>query len=48
MICDFRPFSSIFQSYKDDVIVIMKGNVQWKPRSRFERFPFQAGLEPEP
>ena len=29
MTCDFRSFSTVFQSYKDDVMVTIKGCVQW-------------------
>ena len=29
MTCDFTSFSSVFQSYKDDAMVTMKGCVQW-------------------
>ena len=29
MICDFTSFSTVFQSYQDDVWMIMKGCVQW-------------------
>ena len=27
--CDFTSFSTVFQSYQDDGMVIMKGCVQW-------------------
>ena len=30
MTCDFTYFSTVFQSYQDDVWLIMKGCVQWK------------------
>ena len=29
MICDFTSFLTLFQSYQDDVWMIMKGCVQW-------------------
>ena len=29
MICDFTSFLTVFQSYQDDVRMIMKGCVQW-------------------
>ena len=29
MTCDFTPFSTVFQSYQDDVWMIIKGCVQW-------------------
>ena len=29
MTCDFTSFSTVFQSYKDNVMVMMKGYVQW-------------------
>ena len=29
MTCDFTSFSTVFQSYQDDVRMIMKGCVQW-------------------
>ena len=29
--CDFMSFSAVFQSYQDDVMVIMKGCMQWNP-----------------
>ena len=29
MPCDFTSFSTVFQSYQDDVRMIMKGCVQW-------------------
>ena len=29
MICDFTSFITVFQSYQDDVWMIMKGCVQW-------------------
>ena len=29
MTCDFTSFSTVFQSYQDDVWMIMKGYVQW-------------------
>ena len=28
-ICDFTSFLTVFQSYQDDVWMIMKGCVQW-------------------
>ena len=31
MDCDFRSFSTVFQSYQDDRWMIMKGYVQWNP-----------------
>ena len=31
MACDFTSFSSVFQSYQDDGLRIMKGCVQWNP-----------------
>ena len=29
--CDFVSFLTVFQSYQDDLWVIMKGCVQWNP-----------------
>ena len=29
MTCDFTSFLTVFQSYQDDVWMIMKGCVQW-------------------
>ena len=29
MICNFKSFSTVFQSYQDDGWIIMKGCVQW-------------------
>ena len=29
MTCDFRSFLTVFQSYQDDVWMIMRGCVQW-------------------
>ena len=29
MTCDFKSFLAVFQSYQDDVGMIMKGCVQW-------------------
>ena len=29
MTCDFTSFLTVFQSYQDDVRMIMKGCVQW-------------------
>ena len=29
MTCDFTSFLTVFQSYQDDVWMIMKGFVQW-------------------
>ena len=31
MTCDFTSFSTVIQSYQDDVHVIRKGCVQWNP-----------------
>ena len=31
MTCDFTSFLTVFLSYQDDVWMIMKGCVQWKP-----------------
>ena len=31
MSCDFTSFLTVFQSYQDDVRMIMKGCVQWTP-----------------
>ena len=31
MTCNFRTFSTLFQSYQDDGWMIMKGCVQWNP-----------------
>ena len=31
MTCDFTSFLTVFQSYKDDERLIMKGCVQWNP-----------------
>ena len=31
MACDFTSFSTVIQSYQDDVHVIRKGCVQWNP-----------------
>ena len=31
MTCDFTSFSTVFQTYKDDERVILKGCVQWTP-----------------
>ena len=31
MFCDFTFFSKVFQSYQDDVKLIMKGCVRWDP-----------------
>ena len=30
MTCDFTSFSTVFQSYQDDGMLIMKDCVQWK------------------
>ena len=32
MTCDFRSFSTVLQSYKDNVRVVVIGCVQWNPR----------------
>ena len=29
MTCDFTSFLTVFQSYQDNVLMIMKGCVQW-------------------
>ena len=29
MTCNFTPFLTVFQSYKDDGLIIMKGCAQW-------------------
>ena len=29
MTCDFTSYSTVFQSYQDDEMLIMKGCVQW-------------------
>ena len=29
MTCDFTSFITVFQSYQDDVRIVMKGCVQW-------------------
>ena len=29
MTCDFTSFLTVFQSYQDDVLMMMKGCVQW-------------------
>ena len=31
MSCDFTSFSTVFLSYEDDGLMIMKGCVQWEP-----------------
>ena len=31
MICDFRSFSTVFQSYQDDERLKIKSCVQWNP-----------------
>ena len=31
MICDVTSFSTVFQSYQNDVRMVVKGCVQWKP-----------------
>ena len=41
MTCDFTSLSTVFQSYQDNVRLIMKGCVQ-----RLKRFSPQAGVEP--
>ena len=38
MTCDFTSFSTIFQSYQDDVRMIMKGCVQWNSVYGWEDF----------
>ena len=45
MTCDLSLFK-IFQSYKDDVSVIIEDYVHWNPILRLERFPPPAGIEP--
>ena len=34
MTCDFTPFLTVFQSYQDDVWMIMKGCVQWRLKQK--------------
>ena len=36
--CDFMSFSTVFQSYQDDEMLIMKGCVQWNPLYGWEDF----------
>ena len=38
MICDFTPFSTVFQSYQDNGPMIIKGCVQWSPVYGSENF----------
>ena len=38
MTCDFTPFLTVFQSYQDDVWMIMKGCVQWNSVYGWEDF----------
>ena len=40
----FTSFSTVFQSYQDDVRMIIKGCVQWNPFMVEKNSP-QAGLE---
>ena len=37
--CDFTSFLTVFQSYQDDVWMIMKGCVQWNSVYGWEDFP---------
>ena len=36
MTCDFTSFSTVFQSYQDDIWMIMKGCVQWNSGRHIE------------
>ena len=38
MTCDFTSFPTVFQSYQDDVRMIMKGGVQWNSVYGWEDF----------
>ena len=44
MTCDFTSFLTVFQSYKDDVWMIMKGCVQWSFVT-VEKISPRTGLE---
>ena len=46
MACNFTSFSTVFQSYQDDVRVMMKGCVQWNLVYGWKVFRLKRGLNP--
>ena len=47
MTCDFKSFSTVFQSYQDDGKMIMKGCVQWNPVYGRKDFRLEQGSRPD-
>ena len=47
MACDFMPFSTVLQSYQDNVRLIMKGYVGWSSFT-VEKISPRAGIELDP
>ena len=45
MICDFTIFSIVFQSYKDNGKVMMKGSMQCNKVYSWKDFCFQQGSQ---
>ena len=44
--CDFMSFQTVFQLYRDNGQILMKGFVQWNPIYEQKRSPPHAELEP--
>ena len=46
MACDFTSSSNVFQSYQDDVRMIMRGCVQYNPVYGRKDFRLEGGSKP--
>ena len=46
MTCDFKSFSTVFQSYQDDEGMLKKDCMQRNPVYNWKDSPAQVGLEP--